>query len=488
LESMIGDVSTSVLGGFTFVLGFLLVFRTQKAYDRWWEGGSLLQDVRGEWFNAYSSLLAFCNQSKDQQKVQDVLVFQHFVARLFSLLYASALKQVTTMEPKKFELLNLDGFDHERLDFIQNCHDSCEVTLQWIQQLIVDANGKETIKVAPPILSRVYNQLGNGIVKVTAARKIARYPPPFPLTQMISIMLFFHCFMTALLCASAVKNVIWAWALTFVVIMSYMSINYIATELEMPYGTDANDLPLIDMQREFNESLKQLMHPSCQLPHFVFNSHIHGALNVKELDLERELTTAYRLKEDVELINATAHNSGAVPPVSIPTEKKPLLGKEAVDPRAAAAKAVVAPALFGKNGDCVGWQSPSHTQAQQLPVEKTDITDLGVKKCLTVTGSASVQRQVDVGGSVGLQKLPPEMLTVQVEQHLSNVVSELQFMSGQHQQLYGLHCDFYGLLCALFEKMPSLSRSASHSVPGTPFAKDSSLRGIPAATNVSCPV
>eukprot|EP00928_Gymnodinium_smaydae_P026929 TRINITY_DN20989_c0_g1_i1.p1 TRINITY_DN20989_c0_g1~~TRINITY_DN20989_c0_g1_i1.p1 ORF type:complete len:918 (-),score=134.97 TRINITY_DN20989_c0_g1_i1:176-2929(-) len=38
-----GDIGTSVLGGFTFVLGFLVVFRSQQAYARWWEGGTLLQ-------------------------------------------------------------------------------------------------------------------------------------------------------------------------------------------------------------------------------------------------------------------------------------------------------------------------------------------------------------------------------------------------------------------------------------------------------------
>ena len=29
---------------------FILTARLQIAYDRWWEGGTLLQKTRGEWF------------------------------------------------------------------------------------------------------------------------------------------------------------------------------------------------------------------------------------------------------------------------------------------------------------------------------------------------------------------------------------------------------------------------------------------------------
>lgn len=46
-----------MLAGFSTVLMALLMFRSKIAYDRWWEGGTLLQKTRGEWFNAFSSLM-----------------------------------------------------------------------------------------------------------------------------------------------------------------------------------------------------------------------------------------------------------------------------------------------------------------------------------------------------------------------------------------------------------------------------------------------
>eukprot|EP00928_Gymnodinium_smaydae_P040159 TRINITY_DN27283_c0_g1_i1.p1 TRINITY_DN27283_c0_g1~~TRINITY_DN27283_c0_g1_i1.p1 ORF type:complete len:504 (-),score=64.60 TRINITY_DN27283_c0_g1_i1:288-1799(-) len=252
-----GSIATTVLSGFTFVLGFLVVFRSQKAYARWWEGGSLLQQLRGEWFNAFSSLLAFCSTLPEKQ--DDVVAFKHQLARLVSLLYSAALSQVSTAQEKQFEVIDIDGFDLDHLSYLRDSHDMCEVVLQWIQRLIIDADGKGTIKVAPPILSRVYNQLGNGIVNLNNARKITSFPIPFPLAQMITIMLLVHWFTTAAVCASLVENPAWAGILSFCVIMAFWSINYIAVELEMPFGDDENDLPLHDMQKDLNLSIIQLM-------------------------------------------------------------------------------------------------------------------------------------------------------------------------------------------------------------------------------------
>mmetsp|Transcript_104384 Transcript_104384/g.207301 ORF Transcript_104384/g.207301 Transcript_104384/m.207301 type:complete len:547 (-) Transcript_104384:142-1782(-) len=269
-----GDVGASVLTGFTFILGFLVVFRSQQAYARWWEGGTLLQQLRGEWFNAYSSLLAFCNTSPD--KHEEVLAFQHRLARLCSLLYCTAIQQVSTMKEKNYELIDLEDFDSESMKYMMESHDKCEICLQWIQRLIGDADEKKILKVAPPILSRVFNQLGNGIVNLNNARKITEFPIPFPLAQMITFMLAFHWIITAFVCAASVERSFWAGILSFIVTFSFWSINYIAVELEQPFGDDPNDLPLHEMQADLNKSLIALLHPCAQhAPDFHFKKEEH---------------------------------------------------------------------------------------------------------------------------------------------------------------------------------------------------------------------
>merc|ERR1719210_482284 len=71
-----------VWASFNFVLGVLLVFRTNQAYARYWEGATLLQQARGEWYNAASSVFAFC--SPEQNKRREVRDFQLMMVRLMS--------------------------------------------------------------------------------------------------------------------------------------------------------------------------------------------------------------------------------------------------------------------------------------------------------------------------------------------------------------------------------------------------------------------
>jgi len=260
------DVSrcVSLMGGYYGVMGFILVFRSQLAYSRWWEGGALLQQLRGEWFNAYSSLLAFCSHSEEDRK--DVEAFQHLLMRLMSILYCSALEQVADLKDKYFEIFDIDGVDTESLRFLNTANDKCEVTLQWIQRLIVDSEKNGIITVAPPILSRVFQEFGRGIVNLNHVRKIAEFPFPFPWPQMITVMLITEWLLTPVLAGTALGSPIWASIVTFFVTFAFWNIHYIAQELECPFGDDANDLPLREMQVDMNRSLRQLLERRAQVP------------------------------------------------------------------------------------------------------------------------------------------------------------------------------------------------------------------------------
>eukprot|EP00927_Polykrikos_kofoidii_P063369 TRINITY_DN5818_c0_g1_i1.p1 TRINITY_DN5818_c0_g1~~TRINITY_DN5818_c0_g1_i1.p1 ORF type:complete len:620 (-),score=107.74 TRINITY_DN5818_c0_g1_i1:47-1681(-) len=319
-----GDVATNVLSGFTFILGFLVVFRSSQAYSRWWEGGTLLQQLRGEWFNSYSCLLAFCSIVPEKQ--EDVAKFQHQLVRLYSLLFGCALQQVAT-EEKKFSLIDIEGLEEESLMFLEGVPDRCEVVLQWIQRLILESETTGTIKVAPPILSRVFNELGNGIVNLNNARKITEFPIPFPLAQMITVMLLFHAFVTAIICVFSVETTFWAGFISFVVTCAYWSINYIAVELEMPYGGDLNDLPLIDMQLDMNRSLKTLVSLRAQrVPGFLYDAERHSKLEEKVVDFDGDLLY-FKDKKSVDCCSDQAGEEKATGAQAIAVEAAELAAK-----------------------------------------------------------------------------------------------------------------------------------------------------------------
>jgi len=96
----------SLWGTFTFTLGFLLVFRTQIAYQRYWNGLSELMRTRTVWLNAASNLIAFT--SRDEKKKFETREFEQIIIRLFSLLYCVAVQQVAFgMDKDSFTFLRV---------------------------------------------------------------------------------------------------------------------------------------------------------------------------------------------------------------------------------------------------------------------------------------------------------------------------------------------------------------------------------------------
>jgi len=291
-EMQAGALGVTILGGFWFIFGFLIVFRSQQAYSRWWEGGTLLMKLRGEWFNAFSNTLAFLDSGSDRK--QEVLKFEHTLVRLYSLLYGSAIMQISEGGEKAFQFMDVDGMDVASLEYMKSAKDKPEIVLQWIQRLVYEAHESKVITAAPPLVARVFNQLGRGIVVLNDAKKINALPIPFPLAQMILMMLFLHWLITAVLVAASVDSFYWCGFISFTVVFSFWSIHLIGEELEQPFGDDANDLPIREMQREMNTSLREMLDMRARYPpRFEFNSGQHMMLRTNTVDIVSHVEMMY---------------------------------------------------------------------------------------------------------------------------------------------------------------------------------------------------
>jgi len=262
-----------IWSGYTFVLGFLIVFRNSQAYSRFWEGATLIQQTRGEWFNAVSSLFAFCSQA--EEKKDKVTEFQNLLVRLMSMLYCQALQQICELKDDSLEIIDISGLDTDSLRFLTGTSDRCEVVLQWLQRAIVDATEQGIITVAPPILSRAYQELSRGIVNLNNVRKIKDVPFPFPYAQMITVMLMVHFVMTPLIAAHFIQQSWWAGAMSFLVTCAFWSLVYIAGEIDHPFGEDANDFNIAEMQQAMNSSLITLLQPLAQKPPKISNCELN---------------------------------------------------------------------------------------------------------------------------------------------------------------------------------------------------------------------
>jgi len=265
--SIIGDAigdnlnTSQVWTGYNFLIAFLLTFRTGIAYNRWWEGGTLLRQARGEWFNAYSSLIAF--SSTTTEKKEEVKQFQSLLATLMSNLFCASLNTISQME-EPFEVLNLAPISAEGLKFVSESTDKVELFTVWIQKLIVESMNSGLLPIPPPVISRVFQELSRGMVNLNEVRKISEYLFPFPYAQLITAMLLLHTVMTPIVTGVLLEKWYWAFTITVLSVFAFWSLNYVAVEIECPFGDDTNDLPLMRMQRVLNRTLLLLLSDEAQ--------------------------------------------------------------------------------------------------------------------------------------------------------------------------------------------------------------------------------
>lgn len=190
------------------------------------------------------------------------------------------------MNDEAFDVIDLMGIEVEKMEHLNaNPETKCLILLQWIQRMIIKGLSTGVITVAPPIVSRIFQQLGNGYTSLIDAQKIADVPFPFPYAQMVSLLLVTASFVTPVICGMNMESKWWAAGLTFMCIFGFWAINYIAAEIEMPFGDDKNDLPVAELQKELNRDLRILLDKATQIPPmFDFSRERHSRVTSMKCD------------------------------------------------------------------------------------------------------------------------------------------------------------------------------------------------------------
>jgi len=255
-----GQVWTALTGS----LSLLISFRTSQSLTRFWEGTGLLHQMRGEWFDSASCLMSFSRHAKSIRP-EEVIQFRQTLIRLCSLMHGSALDDISGNSEDSYETIDVLGLDTGTLRFLRDCkvkygwNKVC--ALQHMIQVLITHNLRiGVLDIPPPILSRVYQTLSRGFVNLLNAVKIKDTNFPFPWAQMIYLLLVIHSLFTPLIVTSFTSSYQWAIPVTFLPVFGMFALNQVAAQLEMPFGTDDNDLPLTHFQWEFNRSLLLLTH------------------------------------------------------------------------------------------------------------------------------------------------------------------------------------------------------------------------------------
>eukprot|EP00929_Paragymnodinium_shiwhaense_P048694 TRINITY_DN24589_c0_g1_i1.p1 TRINITY_DN24589_c0_g1~~TRINITY_DN24589_c0_g1_i1.p1 ORF type:complete len:413 (+),score=73.96 TRINITY_DN24589_c0_g1_i1:149-1387(+) len=251
---------------------FLVVFRSKRAYNRYLKGTLHLKKKQSELFITASNLIAFTRAATAEKQV--VKDFQHKLIRLLSMLHAVCLHQLEfggegvdirdTAAPT-FPMIGGQGLDGRTIEVLQQEECRVEIILQWIQSLTVDGIKSGVCTIPPPILSRIFQNLSNGLTQFYSAYRVTEVPFPFPFVQLIDYLVLFTCVMTPIPLQSFCRNEAWAFTSTFVIVLVLISLNCIAVELENPFSQTVNNVDLVKLQKEFNKRLVLLIKPQSSL-------------------------------------------------------------------------------------------------------------------------------------------------------------------------------------------------------------------------------
>lgn len=225
----------------SFVISLLLVFRTNTAYDRWWEGRKLW----GSLVNNSRNMALKLDQLLEGDQVQARQFFQLMIPN-----FAYVLKNHLRYQSPEKEFLDSDSFGLSYLRLDEHVP----------QQLALAIFGKIHALQKQGVLIPEHLLLLNAEVQSLmdicgACERIRNTPIPFSYSSFIKKFIFVYCLTLPFGYVSNLHFLI----IPLVVFVFYVlaSLEIIAEEIENPFGTDANDLPLDTICKGIRQTVNQ---------------------------------------------------------------------------------------------------------------------------------------------------------------------------------------------------------------------------------------
>ncbi|WP_163999713.1 bestrophin family protein [Pyxidicoccus caerfyrddinensis] len=241
-DSRVKNISVlhSLLG---FVLSLLLAFRSNSAYDRWWEGRKL-------WGSLVNSSRNFALKLHALLPAEDVESRRLFRAMIPN--YAFALKNHLQGQHRPEELVAAGGFELQQLDPARHVPNQLASVL--VQKTY--ALQRQGVLTGEQLLS-VNAELQSFTDVCGACERILSTPVPFSYSVFLKKFIFFFVMTLPFgLAFSLGYFVIPAVAFTFYVLAS---MELIAEEIENPFGTDANDLPTDRISANIRRHVEEIL-------------------------------------------------------------------------------------------------------------------------------------------------------------------------------------------------------------------------------------
>jgi ion channel-forming bestrophin family protein len=225
----------SMLG---FVISLLLVFRTNTAYDRWWEGrklwGSLVNNSR----NLAIKMSVILNEEHDRKYFEKLIPS-----------YASILAKHLTNEDTSKQL-----FEEIEFEIEHHKHKPNQVA-KMIFQKVNDLYKQQ--KITGDQLIIINNEVQSFTDICGACERIKNTPIPYSYSAFIKKFIFFYIMTLPFGYVFSLGY----YAIPVVIFIFYVlaSLELIAEEIEDPFGMDANDLPIDKIATNIKKHVEEIL-------------------------------------------------------------------------------------------------------------------------------------------------------------------------------------------------------------------------------------
>ena len=208
-----------------FALSLLLVFRTNTAYDRWWEGrrawGSLVNNSRN-----LALKLSVLELTKEEKTMFSALISNYILAAKEHLRGIHAGDQL--IYTGEYNESYFQAYNHLPNRVMQAIY-------KEIQQLLA------TSRLSEHQLLYINEELRSFTDNIGICERIKRTPIPYSYSLYLKKIIFFYVFTMPI---GFVREFgYWAMPIVALVFYVFAGIEMLAEEIEDPFGTDANDLP-----------------------------------------------------------------------------------------------------------------------------------------------------------------------------------------------------------------------------------------------------
>lgn len=237
LETKNPTVMHSILG---FVLSMLLVFRTNSAYDRWWEGRKMWGSIVNNSRNLGIKLAVFIPNKQDKEELKDLIIN-----------YVFSLKNHLRGKYVQDEFIVTR--DISLAAFADAAHKPNLIAKTLMHKINALYKNKD---ISPEQLIIINDELKSFTDNCGACERIKNTPIPYSYNIFLKKMIFLYIITLPIFFGSEFKYT--TIPIAMIVLYVFASIELIAEEIEDPFGEDDNDLPTDDICNRIKNNLNEI--------------------------------------------------------------------------------------------------------------------------------------------------------------------------------------------------------------------------------------